>query len=474
MAEHIVFVTGHMAQARLQRELAVLCEPGFEWTVIDAGVKVAALVTTPLLKRRLNLPDNASRVILPGRCRVNLEELTAHFGVPFERGPDEIADLPRHFGRAAKPADLSRHDVRIFAEITDAPTRSVSSILERAGQLRAAGADVIDIGCLPDTPFPHLEDSIRTLKGAGYGVSIDSADPDELARGISAGADFALSLTVDTLHLAEASACVPILIPRTPGDLDSLLAAMDVMATRGRPFMADPVLDPIHFGFTASLLRYARIRELRPDAEMLMGTGNLTELTEADSGGLTALLMGIASELGIRNVLTVQVSPHTRRTIQEHDAARRIMYAARNDGALPKGYSQALLALHDKSPFPASPDDIAATAADVRDPNYRIEVAADGIHLYSRNGHHVAAGAFDLFPHIEVAGDAGHAFYLGAELMKAEIAFKLAKRYTQDQPLNWGCAVDQTKEDLTRLQEVGHTLRARQISEADRDDAADY
>ena len=56
---------------------------------------------------------------------------------------------------------------------------------------------------------------------------------------------------------------------------------------------------------------------------MLMGTGNLTELTDADSLGVTALLMGMCSELAIRNVLIVQVSDHTRRTVEEHDAARR-------------------------------------------------------------------------------------------------------------------------------------------------------
>ena len=61
---------------------------------------------------------------------------------------------------------------------------------------------------------------------------------------------------------------------------------------------------------------------------MLMGTGNLTELTDADSVGVTALLLGICSELAIANVLIVQVSPHTRRTIEEHDAARRILFAA--------------------------------------------------------------------------------------------------------------------------------------------------
>ncbi len=74
-----------------------------------------------------------------------------------------------------------------------------------------------------------------------------------------------------------------------------------------------------------------------PDAEMMMGTGNLTELTEADTSGITAMLLGLCSELHIRNVLVVQVSPHTRRTVAEHDAARRLMFAARSDEVFAQG-----------------------------------------------------------------------------------------------------------------------------------------
>ena len=38
-----------------------------------------------------------------------------------------------------------------------------------------------------------------------------------------------------------------------------------------------------------------------------MGTGNLTELTDADSSGVSAMLMGIVSELAIRNVLVAGI-----------------------------------------------------------------------------------------------------------------------------------------------------------------------
>jgi dihydropteroate synthase-like protein len=223
--------------------------------------------------------------------------------------------------------------------------------------------------------------------------------------------------------------------------------------------MLDPILDPIHFGFMASLQRYAEVRRALPEAEMLMGTGNLTELTDADSGGVAATLLGVCSELAIRNVLVVQVSPHTRRTIQEHDAARRIMYAARADASLPKDYGSALLALHARKPFPYSPAEIAELAAQVKDENFRIELAEDGIHVYNRSCHEVAQDAFSLFGKLGVERDGAHAFYLGAELTRAEIAWRLGKRFAQDEPLDWGIAVDRPEEDRTRLREAGHTLR---------------
>jgi dihydropteroate synthase-like protein len=352
--------------------------------------------------------------------------------------------------------------MRIFAEIVDASALAVDAILARALALRQAGADIIDIGCLPDTPFPHLEEAVQELTRAGLAVSIDSASPDELRRGGRAGAQFLLSLAEDTLDVAADIGATPVLIPARHGDLPSLLRAAEAAARRGIAAILDPILDPIHFGFMQSLSRYAELRRHLPEAEILMGTGNLTELTDADSAGVTAALLGICSELHIRNLLVVQVSPHTRRTVQEHDAGRRLMFAARADESLPKDYGNALLQLHDRKPFPNTPAEIAELAAQVKDANFRIETAEDGIHVYNRDGHHVAQDAFALFPQLGVAADAPHAFYLGAELQKAEIAWRLGKRYAQDEPLDWGCAVDREADDRTRLRAVGHTLRARQ------------
>ena len=465
MSERLLFLTGHLAHARLEKVLRAMAPAPFEWAIFDVGVKVAALMTEPILLRRLPRPIVADRVIVPGRCRADLGRLGEAFGAPFVRGPDELKDLPGFFGKAGGPPDLSRYSIRLFAEMVDASQMGVAALVARARAMRAAGADVIDLGCLPDTPFPHLEESVRVLKAEGLSVSVDSAEADELLRGGMAGADYLLSLTEHTLSIAEETGARPILIPAEHGDLASLVRAAELAEKLGIRAILDPVIDPIHFGFTDSLARYRELRALLPEAEIMMGTGNLTELTQADSVGVTAMLLGICSELRIDNVLTVQVSPHTRRTIWEHDSARRIMFAAREDQALPKGYGRPLLQIHDASPFPNSSQEIADIAAQVRDANFRIEVAEDGIHIYSRIGHFIAQDAFALFEKLGVERDGAHAFYLGAELMKAEIAWRLGKRYAQDEPLDWGCATDPRVEDVTRLAAAGHTLRPREPKE---------
>ena len=332
MPEHILFLTGRLAEKNLHRVLEAMQPAPFRHSVLALSLQVAGLMTSDMIQRRLGDASGVDRVMVPGRCRGNLESLSSHFGVPFVRGPEDLKDLPRYFGREAAPIDLTRHDVRIFAEIVDAPNMSLAAILDQANDYRNSGADVIDLGCLPETPFGHLEEAVAMLHAAGFAVSVDSMDPQELLRGGRAGANFLLSLKEETLWIADEVASTPVLIPSTPSDMASLYRAIDIMDKKGRDYLVDPIIEPIHFGFTESLVRYRDLRKKLPDVKILMGTGNLTELTEADTLGIQALLMGIISELRITNILTTQVSAHASGVIREADRARRVMYAAREAG----------------------------------------------------------------------------------------------------------------------------------------------
>jgi len=458
--ERILFLTGRLAEPSLRRVLDGIAggeNAPFRWEVREIGLQVAGLMTADMVRRRVAGPVEADRIILPGRCRGDIDALSSHYGIPVQRGPEELKDLPAYFNREARPVSLDEKGVDIFAEIVDAPRLTVEAIVERARAYARDGADVIDLGGLPETPFPHLEDSVRALKAAGFVVSVDSHDPDELVRGGRAGADWLLSLNIDTLWIADEVPATPVLIGRTPQDEASLWQAVEAMQARGRPFLADAILDPIPFGFLDSLLRYHRLRERAPGAPIMMGIGNLTELTEADTSGINALLLGIAAELPAAAILTTQVSPHARRAVREADWARRIMHAAASQRMLPKGLSDALMTVHARHPFPDSPEEIAAIAREVRDPNFRVQVSAQGVHVYNRDGLRTGADPFELWPQLRLEHDAAHAFYMGVELARAQIAWQLGKRHVQDQPLDWGCAVERAPEDRNAYAAPGST-----------------
>ncbi len=477
MMEHILFLTGKLAEKRLHKVLESMQPGNFSYEVRNIGVSVAALMTTEMLGRRLGSLDGADRVIIPGLCRGDLDSLTKQIGVPVVRGPRDVKDLPVFFGRDCQPVDLSKHGVLIFAEIVEAAELSVEEVIERAQGYDRDGADIIDIGCLPDTEFLHLEEVVSTLKSEGFRVSVDSLNNDELLRGARAGADYILSLRESTLWIADEVEAIPIIIPEHHPQIDSLYRSIDTLTEKGKTFIADSILDPIHFGFTASIIRYSDLRKRYPDIEIMMGIGNLTELTEADTSGINAILFGVISELDITSVLATQVSAHACSAVREADCARRMFYAAKQQDSLPKGINNALLTTHARKPFPYSYNEIAEMAADIKDPSFRIEVSEKGIHIYNRDGMLTADDPFALFPEMKgIEDDAPHAFYLGVELARAQVALQLGKQYTQDEELQWGAATyseddeskDQAPADLDlngtgKYKSPGSTLEKSQL-----------
>ena len=226
MSERLLFLTGHLALPRLERMVASFGEAAQDWRIHDIGVKVAALMTQEIIQRRLPRPVAADRVILPGRCRADLAVLAQDFGVAFRAraGRDRRSSrLSRARRRGARSVALRHAHFRRDRRRLENERRR---ILVKARELAAGGADVIDLGCLPDTPFDHLEETIAALKADGLKVSVDSADVAELERAAKAGVDHLLSLDEATLSiLPDNSPIVPILTPRPHGDLDLLQRA---------------------------------------------------------------------------------------------------------------------------------------------------------------------------------------------------------------------------------------------------------
>ena len=445
MSDKLLFLTGKLAEKSLHKVLQEVNAnpktPSFKYRVEQIGVSVAALMTPQLIARRLKNTGDANKMILPGLCQGDLSELHRLYKIPVERGPEDLKDLPQYFGQIGIAPDLSNYSCQIFAEIVDAPDLSVAQLIEKAEKFKAQGANVIDLGCLPNKPFKHLPDAIKALKEAGFKVSVDSMNTDELLHAGKAGADYLLSLTEKTLWIADSVEATPVLIPAKPGNMASLYRAIEICLKKSKKFIADPILDPIHFGLTDSIVRYHKLRKKYPTIDMMMGIGNVTELTDADTTGINAILFGLISELNINAVLATSVSPHAVNAIAEADIARRVMFAALRDSRLPRGYSTKLNGLHDRKPFSYNAQEINEFAAQIKDPSFRIMVSETGVHVYNRDGQIVDVDPFKFYAKLGVENDASHAFYLGVELARAQIAWQLKKRYVQDEPLGWGVSI---------------------------------
>jgi dihydropteroate synthase-like protein len=232
-----------------------------------------------------------------------------------------------------------------------------------------------------------------------------------------------------------------VVIPDTPSDFDSLSRTLDVLRERKARFRVDPVLEPIGFGFAASLSRSFEVRRRWPDAEMLMGIGNLTELTEVDSAGVNVLLAGVCQELEIRSVLTTEVINWSRTAVREFDLARRLVHHAVSQNTLPKHVDSSLVMLRDPKMRALEEDELQELASRLKDPNFRVFVERGELHLMNRDGYWRGDDPFVLFEQAVAKSaeiDAAHAFYLGYELCKATTALTLGKQYRQDEALQWG------------------------------------
>src|SRR5207249_11877905 len=164
---------------------------------------------------------------------------------------------------------------------------------------------------------------VRALKAEGHHVSIDSLNPQEIEPEVRAGAELVLSVNASNRETAKEWGCEVVAIPDDFATLGGLDETVEMLAAAGVRLRIDPVIEPIGCGFAASLGRYLEVRRRYPDVEMLMGIGNLTELTDADSAAINVLLLGICQELGIRSVLTTQVINWARTAVRECDLARR-------------------------------------------------------------------------------------------------------------------------------------------------------
>ncbi len=470
--EYIQFITGRLAEFALRREVAALSERlGFNYSIDVLPITVAALMTPVWIARHVTRDAAATRVMIPGYCAGDLTPVEQACGIPVERGPKDLRQLPEYLGGGTKErAGYGEHSIEIIAEINHAPRLSLAEIVPLARELRAAGADLIDVGCDPGEPWSGVAECVQLLKAEGLRVSIDSLNPKEIGAAVKAGAELVLSVNASNRDAAVDWGCEVVVIPDDPATLGGLDETVEALAIAKVPLRIDAILEPIGLGFAASLQRYFQVRQRFPDAEMLMGIGNLTEMTDVDSAGVNVLLLGICEELGIRSVLTTQVINWARSSVRECDLGRQLVHYAIRQRVPPKHVDHRLVLLRDSNLTALGAAALDELACRIRDNNFRLYAEEGQVHLVGRELHLAERDPFLLFQRLLEPGfggagdthqpqniDASHAFYLGYEAAKAVTALTLGKQYRQDEALDWGF--------LTQP-EVSHGLRKSQASKS--------
>ncbi|CAN5475775.1 dihydropteroate synthase [soil metagenome] len=439
---HHLFVTGRLAESALRQVLASINSSNrFHAEIAVLPISVAALASASWIGRHLAVAEHIDRVYVPGLCSGDLEALERQIGKPVVRGPADLRDLPDALGRGSSmPAEYHVHDIEIIAEINHAPRLSQAELVGAARALRASGADVIDIGCDPDGPWSGVEEAVRAVVGEGMRVSIDSLNRVEIEAAVRGGAELVLSVNSSNREAALDWGIEVVVIPDDPRQPETLDATLELLRMNNVRFRIDPILEPIAMGFSTSLGRYLDTRRRYPDAAMMMGIGNLTELTDADSAGINVLLLGFCQEQGIRSVLTTQVINWSRSSVQELVLARRLVHRAVSLGVPPKRLEPNLVLLRDPRLHEHGEATLAKLASQIKDPNFRIFAERGRLHIMNNAIHAVHEDPFELLKAVQETGklDAAHAFYLGYEMAKAVTALTLGKNYVQDQALRWG------------------------------------
>jgi dihydropteroate synthase-like protein len=449
----VLFVTGLLAEPALRNTLGEMGAP-FACEVAPLRITVAALMTTTWIARHLAVPEDIDFVLIPGLCEGDPAVIQEKVGVPVAKGPPDLREIPRYFGRGTAVQEYGAWDIEILAEINNAPKLPRAAIRAAADYFQASGADVIDVGCTPGVPFPALGDVVRELRDAGMRVSVDSFDPAEIRTAVEAGAELVLSVNGSNLDVARelGPGARVVAIPDFGQGLDTLAPTLERLERWGVAYLIDPVIEPIGFGFMASLERYAEVHRRWPEAGQMMGVGNITELTSADTTGMHALLLAICQEVGVRAVLTTEVIPWARGAVREIDVARRLAYHAVRHRTLPKNVDDRLVTVKDPAILEYDEAELRRLHAAVRDANFRIFADRTTITVFNDALFVRGTDPQAIFAQLGVE-EATHAFYLGRELMKARLAITLGKTYRQEGALSWGylTPADDVKSDHVKL-----------------------
>ena len=364
----------------------------------------------------------------------------------------------------------------IIAEIVNCTEKSNENVIKKAKHYIDSGADIIDIGCISNKPYPERVKEIIRLIRSNFNVliSIDSMNAEEINAAVEEGIDLILSLDLgnyrEFLNLPKN---IPIVLLPTnvkeahfPNDpetrVKNLFKIIKELQNYGfKKLIADPLLEtPITPGICNSLEAYflfkKKILEERYqkfERPLFFGISNVVELMDIDSVGINGLLASIAIELDLGILFTVEHSTKLMGGVRELKESLKLNFLAKHKKTPP--ISQGISVFKAKG----------KVNQDMPEINERSAVLANELisdYIPDKRGYfriyvnHYSRKIYVLFYSNEdtilntfignnaealskkiiqsnLTEDIYHLNYLGRELKKAELCLSLGKPYIQDE-----------------------------------------
>ena len=515
----VLLVTGLMAKENVERYSK---ESHVQTKVIALKVPVAAFLTSRQIIEAFNSLNlkQYDLILVPGLIRGDVKAISNAVGVPTFKGPMYCADLPtvldsldeielstiipadellkEKLGEAAlaaivnveakkdvllkKPGNIlvgnlpigKDFPMRVLGEIVDAALLSDEEIGRLAMRYVADGADLIDLGMVAGESRP--EDAQRVIaaakKAVKVPVSIDSLDPIEIREAVSAGADLILSLDEGNIKkIAPLPSDVAVVVIPTnqregyfPKKTEERVRLLEGIIAEAKSLgiekiFGDLILDPMDV--LGSFFAFHLFAQRNLVVPIFVGVSNVTELIDADSVGVNALLARLSSEVGASMLLATQKSDKAQGSIKEEAIAAKMMFLAKQRGSVPKDLGIDLLMLKDKRKH----EEMCTSVAEKTNRVFDAKGAKKPAEMDKQGGFRVFvdreiqnivlthfASAVSKKSDLTVNGKTAdviyckiielglvslldHAAYLGSELAKAEIALRTGKEYIQDQPM---------------------------------------
>jgi len=468
-----------------------------------------------------NQLDDIDMILVPGLIKKGTKEITKELGIPTFKGSTDGADLAMVLNLVGsidlsedKPADklieeekrreafkfidefekdtetiekllkkpnniLIRNlpvgedfPMRVLSEIANAPFLSKEELINKCQYFVDSGSDMIDIGMAAGEDFsdmiPDLINTLRPIVG-DRPLSIDTLNPKEIKVAAENGIDFVLSLDLgnnsEVQEILKEKNIPAVLLPtnfsqgKSPKSPKERVEAMHqlIKDTEGLNYVADLILDPVNSSSIVESIIACHEFHKTNKAPMFFGVGNVTELMDADSGGVNVLLAGIGMELGVSILFTPEESGKTRGSVYELATASKMMFLAKNRQSIPKDLGINMVAFKDKHKRNDIIDNdvsqIPQTTLEkplkfVRDKSGSFRINVDygttvensqivATHFKKNKPDLVIVGksAKEIYEEIitkKLVSRMEHAAYLGSELQKAEIAMITGKDYVQD------------------------------------------